>query len=83
MIERQLESQLPGWKFWDPSPELQEEAASCSNTNITGERNFAMADMEIHRARHGKAGYVEGNVMYRVNKPGDWLDKMTSEEKAK
>ena len=81
VMDRQLESQLPGGKFWNPTPELRQVAASCPTTNISGERNFATADQELHRARHGKAGFIEGKVMYRVNKTGTWLGSMTYEEK--
>ena len=66
VMNRQLQSQLPGGEYWNPSPELLLEAASCSSANISGERNFGMAEDEMYRARRGKTGYIEGKVMYRV-----------------
>lgn len=41
VIRRQLGSQLPGGQFWESSEVLKEQAASCCNSNISGERNFA------------------------------------------
>ena len=81
VMNRQLQSQLPGGEYWNPSPELLLEAASCSSTNISGERNFGMADNEMYRARRGKTGYIEGKVMYRVNKTGPWFEGRSNIEK--
>ena len=81
VMNRQLQSQLPGGEYWNPSPELLLEAASCSSANISGERNFGMADNEMYRARRGKTGYIEGKVMYRVNKTGPWFEDRSNSEK--
>ena len=68
VLERQLATQLPGGVYWNSSPQLIQEAKTSSNTNISGDRNFAVADYEIQRVHRGKTGYVEGKVMYRVIK---------------
>jgi hypothetical protein len=81
VMDRQLQTQLPGGAFWDPDANLQKAAASCPSTNISGERKFAMSDQEMLRARNAKIGFVEGKVMFRANKTGDWLDGKSNEEK--
>lgn len=81
VIERQLQSQLPGGAFWDPSPQMQTEAESCASTNISGERNFAIADQQILRACQAKLGYIEAKVMFKVNKTGSWINKQHKEER--
>lgn len=70
VMERQLVSQLPGGQFWDPSDVIKEQAKSCTSTNISGERNFAICDHELHRARNGKVSYVEARVLFKANKTG-------------
>ena len=44
ITERQLKYQLPVGCFWEPSEALQHQARFCSVTNISGERNFAVAN---------------------------------------
>ena len=59
VIQRQLQTQLPGGEFWEACPQLQEQAASCINNNISGERNFAMLDAHLHRAPNISVGKIE------------------------
>ena len=73
IIERQLKDQLPGGCYFDPSEALQHQARSCSATNINGERNFAIADQIIYRAKNAKPSHVESKVMFHVNKTSRWL----------
>ena len=65
VMEKQLADQLPGGKFWEPSEMLIKEAASCSSSNISGERKFAVADRIL--------AHVEGKVMFRTNKTREWM----------
>ena len=75
VMNRQLSSQLPGGKFWDPSSELKSEAKSCSATNISGERMFAMVDAQLQKATNQSTAKVEAKVMFRANKTTDWLQQ--------
>ena len=68
VLERQLHSQLPGGVFWEESNDVQQQAMSCSATNISGERNFARTDQVFHHAKNASAGHVESKVMFRANK---------------
>ena len=63
IIERQFKDQLPGGRFWDPSEALRHQARSCSATNISSERNFAVAHQVIHRAPNVKPSHtIQSNV---------------------
>ena len=42
IMERQLKDQLPGGIFWNPSNKLMEDAKSCTATNISCKRKFAL-----------------------------------------
>ncbi|XP_063956979.1 uncharacterized protein LOC129262428 [Lytechinus pictus] len=82
VTKRQLQSQLPGGVFWEPSVEVREQAASCSSTNISGERNFARVDSHLHHARNISVGKLESKVMFKCNDTATWL-KSQSEERRK
>nr|XP_054771218.1 uncharacterized protein LOC129279140 [Lytechinus pictus] len=78
---RQLESQLIGGRFWDPSMELAAESASCSSTNISGERQFGRADAMLHRAPNISVGKVESKLMFSSNDTASWLQKFPVDER--
>ena len=82
VVNRQLQSHLPGGEFWLPTKQLQAEARTCSSTNMSGERNFASIDSEIGRAKNAKLPFLEGRVMFRRNKTGAWLQNMSEGCKA-
>ena len=44
-LERQCEDQLPGGKYWSPSPDLSAQAKSVPTSNITSERDFSVFDV--------------------------------------
>ena len=67
VMERQLTSQLPGGKFWNPSEELINQARSCEATNISGERVFAMSDQLMARAHSAQISHVESKVCIGIN----------------
>lgn len=73
VMDRQLSTQLPGGKFCNPSADLVEQAKSCSATNISGERVFAMSDQVMARARNAQISHVESQIMYKSNKTMQWL----------
>lgn len=73
VIRRQLGSQLPGGQFWESSEVLKEQAASCCNSNISGERNFAQLDSHLHHAPNIGIGKIESKVMFKANATRHWL----------
>ena len=83
VAERQLSTQLEGGIFFNPSQELLTESTSCSTTNISGERNFALADAQLNRVKNASIEFVTSRVMYRTNKTGKWLLQQTDEESDK
>ena len=82
VVERQLSSQLPGGEFWEPNPALEQAAKSCHSSNISGERNFAMADLHMHHAKNAKLGFIESRVMFKQNKTEAWLCGKGEQEKS-
>lgn len=81
VVERQLETQLPGGAFWEPSQELCQAAQSCSSTNISGERVFAVCDREMARAPGAQHGFIEAKVLFKSNKTAGWLMEKTEAER--
>ena len=81
LIERQLHSQLPGGVFWDAAPDVQQQAKSCSATNISGERNFARVDQAIYHAKNASTGHIEAKVMFRANNTAKWLAELNVNDK--
>ena len=75
VIFRQMSDQLPGAKFWDPSPELYERAKSCGPDNISGERRFGMVDAYMRRAPNASSEKVEAKVMFKGLQPDSWMDR--------
>ena len=62
VAERQVGDQLPGGKYDQPSATLQEEAASCTANNISGERIFAKLDASIKRAPNASHDYHKSKI---------------------
>ena len=81
LIERQLHSQLPGGVFWDAAADVQQQAKSCSATNISGERNFARVDQAIFHAKNASSGHIEAKVMFRANNTAKWLAELDVNDK--
>ena len=81
LIERQLCSQLPGGIFWKAGDDIEQQAKSCSATNISGERNFARADQVLYHAKNASAGHVESKVMFRANNTVKWLTERDVNDK--
>ena len=81
VMDRQLSPQLPGGKFWDRGAEPEEAAMSCSVSNISGERNFAVVDSILHKAPNVSSAKAEAKVMFKVNKTRQWMEKKTKEER--
>lgn len=79
VIVRQMSDQLPGGKFWDPSPELRIQASSCAPDNLSGERCFGTADAYIQRSHNASTNKVEARVMFHKNHTDVWLKEQSPE----
>ena len=75
---RQLHSQLPGGTFWGATEVMMNQAASCSSTNISGERNFGMLDSHLSRAPNTSVAKLEAKVMFKRNSTQKWLKGLPS-----
>ena len=66
ILERQCKDQLPGGKYWQPSPSTDDRFQNVPPTNLVGERDFPQLDLLI-RVRQtccknghiGESCYVE------------------------
>ena len=47
VLEKQCEDQLPGGKYFSPSPEMYLQASTCPMSNIVSERGFAIFDNQM------------------------------------
>ena len=81
VMDRQLSPQLPEGEICDHGAEPEEAAMSCSSSNISGERNFAVVDSILHKAPNvSNVAKAEAKVMFKVNKTCQWMEKKTKEE---
>ena len=76
VLEKQCEDQLPGGKYFSPSPEMFLQASTCPTSNIVSERDFAISKPNARTIS------LEATIMWIGNKPGEWLDKLPEEESA-
>ena len=83
VCKRQLFDQLPGGKFHDPGPAIQQKAASCSGNNISGERIFAKLDAAMKRAPNATPDFQESKILFQSNCTGSWLASKNENEKHK
>ena len=83
VMECQLADQLPGGVFWEPSPELEDQAKSCSARNISSEHTFGRVDAMCHKASNMAAGKLEARVMFSVNETETWLQNQTADERGR
>ena len=64
VIVRELEDQLPGGKYYQPSQELLDETAVCQRTNISSERNFAQMDHKVKQKQNISMVAACGVIMF-------------------
>ena len=73
VIVRQLEDQLPGGKYYQPSQELLDETALCQRTNILSERDFAQMDCKVKQKQNISVVAACGVIMFLNNRTINWL----------
>ena len=82
IMDRQLKDQLPGGLFWNPSQKMMEEAKSCTATNISGERKFALLKAKQAIAPTMTTAKIEQKIMFSANKVKESFLKKTKAEQA-
>ena len=74
IIKCQISNQLPGGKFWNPSPQLYKEALSCCVENISGERRFGNVDTYTKKAPSASIEKVEARMLFKGNRTDQCLE---------
>ncbi len=82
LVERQAESQLPGGKYADPTPNQINIAKNVPRNNNLSERDMASLDAKLRHKPGATTDNIETN-MWQTNKTSLWLDSLTDEEKSK
>lgn len=83
ILQRQCKDQLPGGKYWEPSPRLAAAFANVPSTNLIGERDFAQLDMLVRQKPAARVSTLETIVMWTNNKTPEWLESLSEEDRAK
>lgn len=83
IINRQLQDQLPGGIFWEPSQAVKDASKSCNATNMSGERKFAKMKAIQQRAPAMKMTKIEGRKMFKSNNLVEKLKTKSEEELAR
>ncbi|XP_069103061.1 putative leucine-rich repeat-containing protein DDB_G0290503 [Argopecten irradians] len=83
VITRQLEDQLPGGKYDNPSADLVQETSTAPLTNRLSEADFSDLDRSVNQApQKGKASR-SGTICYKRNKTKEYLKTLTKSKKEK
>ena len=81
LLKRQLQDQLPGGIFYQPSEELLRQTATAPAHNIVSERDFAQLDRQIREKPSISTVSMSGLVTYSNNRTPDYLDELSEEER--
>ena len=68
LVKRQVEDQLPGGKYANPTPDVLKATKSCPTSNRAGEKDFSDLDREVNRAPQRFTSHISGTICYRNNK---------------
>ena len=83
VVVRQLEDQLPGGKFYQPSKEILEETKLCQRTNILSECDFAQMDRKVRQKQNISTIAACGTIMFLNNHTINWLNSKLEEDTEK
>ena len=83
LVRRQVDTQLPGGKFYSPSPDLIAETEHVPKHNILNERSFALLDRHIREKPHSTTVTLSGTISYGKNNTDKWLSSLPTDEKHK
>ena len=80
VVVRQLEDQLPGGKFYQPSKEILEETKLCQRTNILSECDFVQMDRKVRQKQNISTIAACGTIMFLNNHTINWLNLKSEED---
>ena len=83
LLRRQLEDQLPGGKYFSPSPEVMNETRNTPKHNIICERDFAQLDRQLKERPQAASIALSGMVCFINNKTPEYMESLSDEEKHK
>ncbi|XP_033109881.1 uncharacterized protein LOC117111115 [Anneissia japonica] len=81
VVQRQASTQLPGGKYYNPNEKMKKIAKTVPKMNNDGECDMSILD-NILRAKPGMgSANLETHVMWWKNKPSQYLQNMSEEER--
>ena len=83
LLRCQLEDQLPGGKYFSPSPEVMNETRNTPKHNIICERYFAQLDRKLKECPQTGSIALSGMVCFINNKTAEYMESLSDEEKHK
>lgn len=80
ILERQVQDQLPGGKYFKPSQSQLTAAANVPTSNVVSERDFGCLDLLMRMKLSAKTFSLEALIMWANNKTSDWLKQLKDED---
>ena len=81
LIDRQLEDQLPGGKFHQPSQKILSETRNAPRHNMLTERYFAQLGRKLEQKPNISTVAMSGCILFLNNKTSNWLNNLNEDEK--
>ena len=83
LLRHQLEDQLPGGKYFSPSPEVMNETRNTPKHNIICECDFSQLDRQLKERPQTGSIALSGMVCFINNKTPEYMESLSDEEKHK
>lgn len=81
LLNRQAHDYLPGGKLYSPSEKVKRMASNVGPSNMVSERDMAKLDNLLKFKPAASVSTIETHILWQSNRPSEWLDSMTDEEK--
>ena len=85
VTKRLLEDHIEGGRFWnkEQDKDFRNETKNVEKSNVKAERDFGMLDYQMKLKPKATDFAIEGIIMFKANKTGDWRGKLTDEKRMK
>ena len=85
VTKRLLEDHMEGVKYWnkEQDEDFRNETKNAEKSNVKAERDFGMLDYQIKLKPKATDFAIEGMIMFKANKTGDWRGKLSDEKRVK
>ena len=85
VTKRLLGDHMEGGKFWGKEKDqaFRKETKNVEKSNVKSERDFGMLDYQMKLKPKATDFAIEGIIMFKANKTGDWREKLSEEKKSK